>query len=39
MPLTTEQQQFANHEEEAFVEACPGAGKTRTVVARLARIA
>lgn len=39
MPLTTEQQQFADHGEEAFVEACPGAGKTRTVVARLARIA
>jgi hypothetical protein len=38
-PLTAEQERFANHNSEAFVEACPGAGKTRTVVARLSRLA
>jgi len=37
--LTPEQECFANHGEEAFVMACPGAGKTRTIVERLARIA
>ncbi len=36
--LTPEQERFANHDAEAFVEACPGAGKTRTVVARLSKI-
>lgn len=36
---TTEQECFANHGAETFVEACPGAGKTRTIVARLASIA
>jgi DNA helicase-2/ATP-dependent DNA helicase PcrA len=36
--LTPEQECFAHHDAEAFVEACPGAGKTRTVVARLASI-
>lgn len=39
MTLTPEQHRFAEHTPEAFVEACPGAGKTRTIVARLARIA
>jgi hypothetical protein len=39
MSLTPEQQRFAMHPTEAFVEACPGAGKTRTVLARLAHIA
>lgn len=39
MTLTPEQHRFAEHAPEAFVEACPGAGKTRTIVARLARIA
>ena len=39
LPLTTEQRQFAEHASEAFVEACPGAGKTRAVVARLIHIA
>lgn len=37
--LTPEQECFAGHGAEAFVEACPGAGKTRTIVARLASIA
>jgi DNA helicase-2/ATP-dependent DNA helicase PcrA len=36
---TDEQRAFANHAPGAFVEACPGAGKTRTIVARIARIA
>lgn len=36
---TPEQECFANHNPEAFVEACPGAGKTRTIVARLAALA
>jgi DNA helicase-2/ATP-dependent DNA helicase PcrA len=36
---TPEQECFSNHGAEAFVEACPGAGKTRTIVARLASIA
>ena len=37
--LTTEQEAFAAHTGGAFVHACPGAGKTRTIIARLARIA
>jgi hypothetical protein len=37
--LTDEQRTFANHLSGAFVEACPGAGKTRTIVQRIARIA
>ena len=37
--LTPEQKVFANLDSEAFVEACPGAGKTHTVVARLSKIA
>jgi len=37
--LTDEQRAFANHCEAVFVEACPGAGKTRTIVERIARIA
>lgn len=36
--LTPEQVNFANHPAEAFVQACPGAGKTRTIVARLVKI-
>jgi DNA helicase-2/ATP-dependent DNA helicase PcrA len=39
MRLTDEQRTFANHVPEAFLEACPGAGKTRAIVARIARIA
>lgn len=37
--LTPEQETFAAHIGGAFVNACPGAGKTRTIIARLARIA
>jgi hypothetical protein len=37
--LTDEQRAFADHVPGAFVEACPGAGKTSAIVARLARIA
>jgi len=37
--LTPEQEAFAEHVGGAFVHACPGAGKTRTIIARLARIA
>ncbi|WP_336185071.1 ATP-dependent helicase [Klebsiella grimontii] len=37
--LTPEQEAFAAHIGGAFVNACPGAGKTRTIIARLARIA
>ena len=37
--LTQEQEAFAAHAGGAFVHACPGAGKTRTIMARLARIA
>lgn len=33
--LTDEQRTFAEHPDEAFVQACPGAGKTRTLVERL----
>lgn len=36
---TREQELFALHDGEAFVEACPGAGKTRTIVERLSKIA
>lgn len=39
MQLTDEQRSIANHVPGAFVEACPGSGKTRAVVARIARIA
>jgi superfamily I DNA/RNA helicase len=39
MPLTDEQLNVANHVAGVFVEACPGAGKTRAIVARIARIA
>jgi DNA helicase-2/ATP-dependent DNA helicase PcrA len=39
MRLTDEQDTVANHVPGAFVEACPGAGKTRAIVARIARIA
>lgn len=37
--LTPEQRRFAEHDGEVFVVACPGAGKTRTVVQRFRRIA
>lgn len=37
--LTPEQRIFAEHDGEVFVVACPGAGKTRTVVQRFGRIA
>jgi hypothetical protein len=36
--LTAEQHNFAEHLPGVFVEACPGAGKTRTIVERIARI-
>ena len=39
MPLTDEQHEVASHVPGVFVEACPGAGKTRAIVARIARIA
>ena len=39
MNLTQEQRAVAGHPLGAFVEACPGAGKTRAIVARVARIA
>ena len=34
--LTEEQQRLAGHSDEVFAEACPGAGKTRTIVDRVA---
>ena len=37
--LTVEQEAFATHVGGVFVHACPGAGKTRTIIARLAKIA
>lgn len=37
--LTGEQEAFATYAGSAFVHACPGAGKTRTIIARLTRIA
>lgn len=37
--LTVEQEAFASHVGGAFVHACPGAGKTRTIIARLIKIA
>jgi hypothetical protein len=37
--LTDEQRTFANHVRATFVEACPGAGKTCAIVARIARLA
>lgn len=37
--LTEEQEAFATHVGGAFVHACPGAGKTRTIIARLTKIA
>ena len=36
--LTDEQQQFVDYSGEAFVEACPGAGKTLAIVGRISRI-
>lgn len=36
--LTAEQEAFAMHAGGAFVHACPGAGKTRTIIARLSKI-
>lgn len=37
--LTAEQEALTAHVGGTFVHACPGAGKTRTILARLARIA
>lgn len=37
--LTEEQEAFATHVGDTFVHACPGAGKTRTIIARLIKIA
>lgn len=39
MNLTPEQRAVAEHPRGAFVEACPGSGKTRAIVARVGRIA
>ncbi len=39
MRLTPEQRAFVDHLPEAFVAACPGAGKTQMIVARMGRIA
>lgn len=36
--LTDEQQVFVDHAGETFVEACPGAGKTRAIVSRIHRL-
>lgn len=33
-PLTHEQQEIAQHKGDLFVQACPGSGKTRTIVER-----
>src|SRR5688572_7772152 len=38
MRATEEQQRFVDHASEAFLTACPGAGKTGAVVARVARL-
>lgn len=37
--LTREQESFASHASGSFLHACPGAGKTRTIIARLTKIA
>lgn len=37
--LTEEQRAFASHLGGAFLHACPGAGKTRSIIERLANIA
>lgn len=37
--LTAEQEAFATHVGGVFLHACPGAGKTRAIIARLVRIA
>lgn len=39
MNLTPEQRAVARHPRGAFVEACPGSGKTRAIVARVCAIA
>jgi hypothetical protein len=36
--VTPEQEVFAELPQQAYVVACPGAGKTRTIIARVARI-
>lgn len=36
--LTAQQLEFVNHLTGAFLTACPGSGKTRTIVARVARL-
>jgi hypothetical protein len=37
--LTSEQKAFSEHHDAAFVIACPGAGKTETIITRLVEIA
>ena len=37
--LTCEQRRFVYHERGAFVKACPGSGKTHTIIERVARLA
>jgi ATP-dependent DNA helicase UvrD/PcrA len=39
VPLTEEQSIFANHAAGTFLQACPGAGKTLAIVARIERVA
>jgi DNA helicase II / ATP-dependent DNA helicase PcrA len=36
---TPQQRAFAVHPAEAFVQACPGGGKTRTIVERVQTMA
>jgi hypothetical protein len=36
---TKEQSDFSEHSEEVFLEACPGAGKTRSIVDRIVKLA
>lgn len=37
--MTREQQEFIGHAPATFLQACPGAGKTRAIVGRLLRVA
>jgi len=39
VPLSPQQTDVANHPGSVYVRACPGAGKTRTLVARAVRLA
>lgn len=36
--MTAEQEAFARHRGEAFVDACPGSGKTRTIIGRMSNL-